>query len=418
MTQAVRRGMSRENEFVDRLKSGTSEDNLDVSFDLLGLSVEDVREALGPVIDVIEDGVEGILKGIEVLESVIEIVKSAIEILAILLGIYVDIFEALVLAAKEILEQVKQLFEGTSISLLKHIPKSQKSRRSSPEILYDIGTAFTDRGDGLRPVSTTGVYGISIVGVFSYPSFEGLKDLYEQVMKLIRGFSDPAFSWKGHEQKYGSKDFYSTSPSTHPDFSFNMSLIDIPAIAGLVIYINILIDMLQTAKTFAARLNAIINAVLTRVQRIKDLLIKILNTVANLLAFLTLLEGSNIIVVEGEGTSEQFGQKIMNAPNDPNFPSVSLDGELAEGVNATRLDKSVYNNNSFAGGVCIHLQAGASSENIKRLKNIKNLFVKDILDKAEKDLNSKRDDIADSGTNLVSNKPVPTGWTQIKRDED
>ena len=43
---------------------------------------------------------------------------------------------------------------------------------------------------------------------------------------------------------------------------------------------------------------------------------------------------------------------------------------------------------------------------------------KDILDKAEKDLNSKRDDIADSGTNLVSNKPVPTGWTQIKRDED
>ena len=47
-----------------------------------------------------------------------------------------------------------------------------------------------------------------------------------------------------------------------------------------------------------------------------------------------------------------------------------------------------------------------------------NLFVKDILDKAEKDLNSKRDDIADSGTNLVSNKPVPTGWTQIKRDED
>jgi len=409
MAQSVRRGLSREAEFSTALK------DVEPTFKILrgvGLSSEEVREALQPLPDIIEGLTEAVLTGIEVLDSILQLVQDAIEILAIALGTLVDLFEALVLSAIEVLETVKNFFVGTSISTLVHFPRTHGTKRNLNEILYDVGMAFLDVNDDKRPIANRTSTALSIIVMWTGLDLSNIQQLFKRLMALLKGFPldfDPDVGLS----TYGSDEFKKTGAAVKPNFNFNASLADIPAVKKLVEKLDELIALLSVGKTFADILNSIINAVLARVQRIRDIITEILNAIANLLALFALGEGQNIVSLQGKGTNEDFARVIINLPNDPEFPSASL-GTVPDKKLATQLDKNVFLKNTFSGAALLHLQVGEGGSD-QKLEAIRRLLMKDVPERAREDLKQETDDIKD---NPVVTGRIRTGWTQVRRGDN
>ncbi len=406
MAQAVRRGLSREADFKTALQS------IEPTFKLfrgVGLSSEEVRDALQPIPSLVEGLVEAILVGIEAIDSVLQLVQDAVEIIAIALGAAVDLFEALILSAIEVLQTIKNFFVGTSISTLLHFPRTHGTKRNINEILYDIGMAFLDEGDANRPIAARTSTALSIIVMWTGLDLSNIQQLFKRLMSLLQGILldfDPTVG----KSSYGTDEFKNTGASINPNFNFNISLVDIPAVKKLVEKLDQLIAMLASGKSFADILNSIINAVLARLQRIKDIITEILNAIANILALFALGEGQNIVACEGKGTNKDFATVIMNLPNDPKFPSASL-GSTPDKKLATQLDKDVFLKNTFSGAALLHLQVGEGGSD-QQLEAIRKLFMKDVFDPSERAIADKQEDIKE---NAVITRKIKTGWTQVRR---
>jgi len=404
--EAVRRGLSREADFKSALK------DVDPTFKVLygvGLSSEKVRDALQPIPDVVEGLAETVLQGIEVLSALIELVQDFVEVIATFLGIVVDIFEALVLSIIEVLQTIRNFFVGTSISGIFHFPQEFKTQRNLDEILYDIGMAFLDVNDENRPIAEATSTAMTVISMFTLPSLPNIQQLFDRLLSLILGFPED-FNFNSSKATYDTDEFRQTGASIKPNFLFKVGLSDLPPIKKLIDKLDELIKMLSEGKGFAEAINSIINAVLARIQRIKDLITQILNTIANLLSFFSLGEGQNVVSCIGKGTNADFAKVIMSLPNDPKFPSVEL-GTAPDGVVATQLDKNVFKANTFSGATALHFQIGEGGSD-QKLEAIRKLFMRDVFREGGKSLKKENDDLGD---NPINQGNIKTGWTQVRR---
>ena len=413
MAIAQRRGLSRADDFKAAL------DNIEPTFKItygVGLSSPEVRKYLDVVLEPIEEGVGTILEGIAVVEDIVDIVVGFIDIIALAFGLTVDLFETIIALAVELLEQFKNFFVGTSISVLTHFPIDYKNRRTMDQILYDIGMAFLDKNDINRPVSTQNNFALTLIGMITVPNIAKLQELFETFKKLILGITDDIDLSKINNKPYDTDEFLNTGASIAPNFIYDFGLSDLPPIKSLIVQLDKVIQLLKNGNTFAERLNKIINAVLLRIQRIKNLLTEIASTISSLIALFTLGEGQNFFKCSGKGTNEDFAQVIINAPNDPNFPSVELEN-TSDNQSFNQIDKNKFKKYSFSGAFCLHLQAGVG-DNIDRLEAIAKLFMKDIVKPAQKELKEADKKLRKDVSKVGNTRNVRSGWTQLRSNQD
>lgn len=409
MAVAQRRGLSRKNDFKQALES------LEPTFKInygIGLSSPEVREKLEVILEPIESAAEKILEGVAILEDIVNIVLSFVDIVALALGLAIDLFETIIALAVEILNQFKNFFEGTSISVLTHFPTEFKKRRTMDQILYDIGMAFLDKNDINAPVSTQNNFALTLIGMITVPNINKIQELFERFKKLILGISDDIDLDKLFKEPYGSEEFLNTGASVEPNFLFDFGLSDLPPINSLVKQLDKLIKLLSNGSTFAERLNNMLSAVLARIDRIKNLLTEIASAISSLVALFTLGEGQNFFKCSGKGTNQDFANVIINAPNDPNFPSVQTDNR-PDKQTFTQVNKDKFKKYSFSGAFCLHLQAGVG-DNIDRLEAIANVFMKDIVPETEDRLKEADTKLRKDTSKFGKTQNVRSGWTQLK----
>ena len=94
---AEQRGLSRQNSYQEALDS--IEGDFDLSF-ATGLSEEEVREHL-PFLQAIEDTIPTILSVLEAVQAVVDFVTEVLEFLANIIGLAVDLFEAVIEAGEK-----------------------------------------------------------------------------------------------------------------------------------------------------------------------------------------------------------------------------------------------------------------------------------------------------------------------------
>jgi hypothetical protein len=135
-----------------------------------------------------------------------------------------------------------------------------------------------------------------------------------------------------------------------------------------------------------------------------------------LIALFTLGEGQNFFKCSGKGTNEDFAQVIINAPNDPNFPSVELEN-TSDNQSFNQIDKNKFKKYSFSGAFCLHLQAGVG-DNIDRLEAIAKLFMKDIVKPAQKELKEADKKLRKDVSKVGNTRNVRSGWTQLRSNQD
>jgi len=408
---ALTRGLSRQNDYKQALDA--IEADLDIEF-ALGLASEEVREKL-PFLDGLEEGIQGVFIAIEAIQALVDYFVTIIEFLAAIIGIAVDVFEAVITLLKEILNQFAELFSGTSISAMTHFPTDYKSRRTPNQILYDVGMSYLDINDSNRPIANQNNFVAILLIMFSVPNLQKILNLFEKLKKEFKGFADEDYSFNlNNNTDENGQNTIAGSSGMSPDWDKSYSLLDFESIKKIYDSIQSFIKILNKGVTIVERLNAIINAVLKRIERIRLTVEEILTAIANLLALFALGEGQNILVITGKGKNEDFAQAIINAPNHPDYPRVEL-SDPPKGKRATKLDRNIGQDYMFSGAFCLHLQAGASDDNIERIKTLLGLFKKQAKD-TEKDLKSRTKDIQNQDKKLdkALSGNVETGWTQVE----
>jgi len=404
------RGLSRQSKYQSSLDELESDLNLDFA---LGLSSDEVRELL-PFLEDLEDGIQNIFVVIETIEALVEYFSTIIEFIASIIGIAVDIFEAVITLIREILNQVSELFSGTSINAMTHFPTDYKSRRTPDQILYDVGMSYLDKNDGNKPVANQNNYVAILVMMFSAPNLQKLMSLFSDLSKSFKGFADEDFSFdlNNNTDETGENTLRGSSGMS-PDWDRSISLLDFGACKKIYDVLQSYISALSKGQTIVERLNAIINAVLRRIERIKLTVEEILKAIANLLALFSLGAGQNILVIKGKGANEDFAQAIIDAPNHKNYPRVDY-SDPPTGQKVTTLDRDLGQKYLFSGAFCLHLQAGASDDNIKRIETLLNLFKKEASN-TEKKLksDSKLLQSSNAKVNKALSGSLETGWTQV-----
>lgn len=408
---ALTRGLSRQNDYKQALDA--IEADLDFEF-ATGLSSEEVRELL-PFLDDLEEGIQGVFQAIEVIQTLVDYFATIAEFLSAIIGIAVDVFEAIITLLKEILNQFAELFSGTSVSAMTHFPTDYKSRRTPNQVLYDVGMSYLDKNDSNRPIANQNNFVAIMVVLFSVPNLQKILSLFDKLKKQFKGFSDEDYSFNlNNNTNENGENTIAGSSGMSPDWDRSLSLLDFEAVRKVYDAVQSFVKILSKGNTIVERLNAIINAVLRRLERIRLTVEEILNAIANLLALFSLGEGQNILVITGKGKNEDFAQAIINAPNHPDYPRVEF-SDSPTGKRATKLDRNIGQDYMFSGAFCLHLQAGASDDNIERIRTLLGLFKKQTTD-TQRDLKSRVRDIEnqDKKINKALSGNVETGWTQVE----
>lgn len=413
MAVAQRRGLSRQNDFKQAIEALEPTFKIDYG---VGLSSSEVRDKLGFILEPIESATETILEGIAVLEDIVNIVAGFLDIVALALGLTIDIFETVLALTVEVLNQFKNFFEGTSISVLTHFPTEYKKRRTMDQILYDIGMAFLDKNDKKAPVSTQNNFALTLIGMITVPNISKLQEMFERFKKLILGISDDVDLDKLFKEPFGSEEFLKTGASVEPNFTYDFDLSDIAPIKSMIKQLDKLIKLLSNGTTFAQRLNNMLNAVLARIERIKRILTEIASAISSLVALFTLGEGQNFFKCSGKGTNLDFANVIINAPNDPKFPTVETDSK-PDNLTFTQVNKDKFKKYSFSGAFCLHLQAGVG-DNIDRLEAIANVFMKDVVPEGQDKLKEADSKLRKDTSRFGKTANVRSGWTQLKDAQD
>ena len=408
---AEQRGLSRQNSYQEALDS--IEGDFDLSF-ATGLSEEEVREHL-PFLQAIEDTIPTILSVLEAVQAVVDFVTEVLEFLANIIGLAVDLFEAVITLLREVLGQIQDLFSGTSINAMYHFPTSYKAKRNPSEILYDLGMAYLDKNDKNAPVATRNNFAAAIVFMFSFPNLQAIIEKLKALLALFKGLGSDLITGitNLNNSELGENTTHGSSGMA-PDFDFGISLLDIPPVKKIYDSIESLLSILSKGLTIGDRLRAIIDAVKRRLQRIRDLVEEIIQIISSVLALFALGEGTNILIAKGKGTNLDYANAIINAPNHPDYPRVEL-GDRPPRARATTIDADIGVGGLFSGAFLLHMQVGVG-DNEERLNTLISLFTKQI-DQAEKDLASDFEQVQQKGDRMDSaiKGRVTTGWTQVEQ---
>jgi hypothetical protein len=373
MALARQRGLTREADFQAAINSVPSDFEMKWG---KGLSSQDVRNApaLSAVFSFLEDAAQTIQLAVDALTLLLDFLASIVDLLLLALELAVDVVEGFILALKTTLEAVKQAFEGTSLSLMKHMPLDYKSRRRPSEILYDVGMSFLDKSDPNRPVADAAPsFGFTLVAMYSLPSLEQMAELYNKIASALSfGEGGPTTSSQPSTSSYKSASFAVTGTSgMAPDWSYNASLSDWSILKVPLTLLDEAISSLASNRTFAVKVNSTLNTVRARLARAQQISNTLLSTINSITTLLALGEGSNAFVCYGSGKSDDFARAVINAPNHPSYPKSQLN-ELDYGnyEPLVQPNQSLGQASMFSGALVLHLQAGASPQSEALIRNI------------------------------------------------
>jgi len=378
MAQTIQRGLTREPDFQSLLSRIPSD--IDLKWGV-GLSSEEVREA--PVLETIFSFIEEVAGYVTsfttAISSIVEVLSSVVDVLSAVIGIGVDVLEGFFLAIKTLLEQLRQLVDGTSVSGLVHAPLEPRAKRKPSEVLYDVGMSYLDQGDILRPIAPTRTtYGAALVAMYSAPDLDQLAALFNKVKEGLIGGSNSVRSALSDVTKTTKSslnykdDAFKLNGTTGlaPDWAFNKSLANFAFISGLLADLDQIIRGMTTKRQYAEKVNAAINGVRSRIANIERLIARITSAINSLVALLALGDSNGIFLVQGNGSSEDFARAIINAPNHPDYPKAKLNERSYNNFGA--VNRALGESAMFSGAFVLHLQAGASPQSIDLVKNLIN----------------------------------------------
>lgn len=408
------RGLTREDDFENAVEALPSDFELKW---VRGLTEEQIREKLSPIPEIIENASEGILTGLAVLQGVVDLLSSAVDLLALVLRISVDVLQGVYILVNEILEQLIELLQGTSLSFLYHFPTSPKARRRPNEILYDIGMSYLDKEDSNRPILNKDGHGAVVVGIWSLPDLNALMEVFDNILKKFRGFdglSDDLSGLGELNDPFTDLEFRVEGGGSGmaPDWGKTYALSDIPIFKKLLYGLTETLLQLSTLKGFFDKINEIIRTVNLRISRITELATQLISTIASLIDFFTFGSPLALFICAGKGDSEDFGRAVINAPLHPSYPkSETYEKDIllkSTGENILNTSRQLGQEYSFGGGVAMHIQAGVDVE-FSRIQTIIDMIAGEDL---KEDLEGGTGRTQENFNKFVEIRRGKTQWTQ------
>lgn len=378
MAQSIQRGLTREQDF--ETAKALLPSNIELRWGL-GLSSDQVREApfLKDIFGPLERHAAVLLTAAETISVLLEALRTAAEVLGTIIGVGVDLFEGVVIAAKELLLLIRGLLSDTAFHSMVHFPSEPKSRRKPSEILYDVGSSYLDAQDSKRPTAEAGSIGAVFVVMFSLPNKQAIADkinlikanfafLKEGVSSTLR--EKNTSSYKTPSYKLGG------SSGQAPDWDVKLSLSELPAMKQGIGELDGLIKSLAGTRGVVEKINSALNTAslrIARIQSVSDNLLRVINSVASFLAF---GDGNGVFAVLGNGTNEDFARAIINAPNHPDYPKSELN-EINYGNYRpiTAPAPQFADSSMYSGAFAIHLQSAASQQSVDLITTLWNTLV-------------------------------------------
>jgi len=377
MAQSIQRGLTRETEF------NTALDALPSDFELqwgLGLSSAEVRDKARFLIDPIESISETLTEAIDAVSLIVDLLAAAIDVLSAVLGIGVDIVEGFILLIREVFQQVRELFTGTSIHAMFHFPYSFKERKKPSDLLYDIGMSYLDQNDPKRPITTRDNYAAVAVAMFSLPNLEALLAIADRVRKAFSAVGDiKTYTALATKTNYRDPQYARNGTSgMAPDWDYAYALSDFAWAKAVIDKINEALSALVSIRPIAEQINSVLILVRARLEALRQVTQTLLQAIQSLQTMLALGDAQAVFLASGKGESQDFAKAIINAPNHPAYPKVELgEPNYSAGGPVVRVTPAVAQPLLFSGALVFHLQVGAGG-NIDRLKLILDLIFKPI----------------------------------------
>ena len=379
MAQSIQRGLTREQDF--ETAKALLPSNIELRWGL-GLSSDQVRDipVLKQVFDAAESLSSGLLVATETISVLIDALTIAAEVLGAIIGVGVDLFEGVVIAAKELLSLIRGIFADTAFHAMYHFPSEPKKRRKPSEILYDVGMSYLDAQDSNKPVAESGSIGAVFVVMFSLPNPQAIADkinriksdfsfLQSDVNAVLRekrasSYKTPAYKLEG-------------ASGQAPDWDVRFSLADLPSIRnGMTSALDDLIKSLAGTRSMAEKINSALNTASLRIARIEAVSQNLLRSINSVTSFLAFGDGNGVFAVLGNGRNEDFARAIINAPNHPDYPKSELN-EINYGNYRpiTAPAPQFADSSMYSGAFAIHLQSAASQQSVDLITTLWNTLV-------------------------------------------
>ena len=341
-------------------------DSLEMSWRLSSTTVDD--GIIGSIPDYL-GGFEPILSG---LSSITDVLNEIQSVLKTLIKDESDPSSALLKALSGVINQFRDLYSSISVSAITHFPgkANEKSTLSPNEVLYDIGMSYLDRDDANRPVASKPVYGVAIVGIWSYPSSEDLYERFIEVMTSLNGKA-PKDPVNVSSINLPDEQFLLQASGVAPDWMFKKTLLDIQAFKLLDGYLSNILGL--TKKNESGKFNRIQNVlkiVEGKIEKYSNIVKLITDSIDLLDSYFRVTEGSSLLIIKGVGTGQDFANAIVNATNMPTYPFESL-GE--DGNQASELDDMSIR--LYSGAVALHLQTSVPDSSTENIEKILNFFI-------------------------------------------
>ena len=378
MAQSIQRGLTREQDF--ETAKALLPSNIELRWGL-GLSSDQVREApfLKDIFGALERHAAVLLTAAETISVLLEALRTAAEVLGTIIGVGVDLFEGVVLAAKELLLLIRGLLADTAFHSMVHFPSEPKSRRKPSEILYDVGSSYLDAQDMKRPVAEAGSVGAVFVVMFSLPNKQAIADKINSIktnfafiQEGVRGVlrEKNASSYKTRSYKLGG------SSGQAPDWDVKISLAELPSMKTGMNQLDGLIKSLAGTRGTVEKINSAINTASLRIARVQSISDSLLKTITSLTSFLAFGDSNGVFAVFGNGTTEDFARAIINAPNHPDYPKSELN-EINYGNYRpiTAPAPQFADSSMYAGALAVHLQSSTSPQSLALVEGIWNALV-------------------------------------------
>ena len=377
MALSQQRGLTRETEFNAALDALPSDFSLQWG---LGLSSQEVREKAGFIIEPIEAISEVLTEAIDAISLIVEILAAGIDVLSVLVGVAIDITEGFVLLIREILQQIREIFIGTSVHAMFYFPYSVKERKKPNELLYDIGMSYLDLKDPKRPITTRNNYAVALVAMFSLPNIDALLKIADRVRKAFSAVGDTkAYTSRASSTTYRDPAYIINGTSgMAPDWDYSYSLSEFAWAQAIVAEINKAITALVQTRPIAEKFNAALALVRQRLEALRQVTQTLLQAVQSLQTMLALGEAQAVFMAAGKGDNQDFASAIINAPNHPAYPKTELgEPEYSSGGPVVRVSPVVAQSLMYSGAITLHLQVGVG-DNLDRLRLFMDLIFKPV----------------------------------------
>jgi hypothetical protein len=378
MALSQQRGLTRETDFNTALAALPSDFELTWG---IGLSTAEIREKISWLIDPIEGASEIITEAVDSLSVIIDLLASIIDVVSAVIGVGVDILEGFVLLIREVIQQIRELFTGTSISAMFYFPTSVKERRKPNELLYDIGMSYLDKNDSKRPISTRNNYAAALVAMFSLPNIDALLAIADRVRKAFSSVLDTnTYTSQASSATYKDAEYIKSGTSgMAPDWDYNYALSDFAWAQALIAKLNEALSALGGVRPIAEKFNSVLNIARARLEALRKAAQTLLQAIQSLQTMLALGDSQAVFLVMGKGDNEDFAKAIINAPNHPQYPKADLgEPNYSAGGPVVIVNPEMGRSLLYSGAIAFHVQVGAG-DNIDRLKLITDLIFKPVV---------------------------------------